>query len=1003
MSNTGNNLEDDTGLSKNLFLQEAIDLQKTWSDGLTRLNRLIELAEKFSFSTDELQALEQSVHPNSPEVTIETETIELVSVPAQERYNFHGALVAPVRVKSIQRALEATPQLPTDSESQLHQFSRVASLMLPKMKNAGKGSFTRQTILNPVFRSKSVISFSSQHSTNSLAVPKEGKKGRGLEVLSSKPTLPAVYHPSDSTHFLKSETDKKVGATIRITSPLANGTLSDSNGSVGLKWDVEDYIKEGSMANLKIESQKYESQRQLAENTMSTKSLYTFGARLKSLRNSPSMLKASVLRHKSNKSMMITQIFDSSEKDSPPLPIPQRSTAHEITATEDVKSESIDSIVSGDESNIRESINSHKSFKGVVLNEAQNPKMVKSFSTTPKASQPIVIQITKSEPGESISSQTSVQSPDGKDAPRWSLTTPVTYYTNRFRSTLHPPLPPNTIEKETFAEKYPEFTTLSALVHWLFLCPGFDDKGEFIPFRKYHDTMYHEYKFFRDGFHEQSLVLSVYNVILLLFYLIVMVYVPFEEAYYDTVEDMSDFAWLLTAVYALDAILNILTPEVPSQKNKRAARAPLSQWWLQYLKTNLLIDIVSVIPWILILPFKLGLLFSLFRLVRLFRIPGTMSRNPFISRLNTKIENIQGIGNMLTRIIPVSVAIVMFVHVQACTIYFAGKVVNFPTWNDQFQHWTLFPGGLEAANVSERYVWMLTQALGNTFQITFKPETIGEQVITMLFIVAGALLYAYLVGLISSAAISFDASGRLYRQKIDELTDYLNWKNIDGKTKRRLLEYYEFKYRGKYFEEKSLLNDMNSSLRMELATFNCSTLIEKVPFLKRQMGDGRDNIYLGRIATALNPVFYIPGDFIVIQGEQATEMFFIQSGKVNIVVSGKTVTSFTEGAFFGEVALIANIPRTATVQAATSCQLYSLSAKDFNSIILEFDDMKQRIDQIYHERMERVRQEQAARIAQQIQEESSFISSEGEKAQNPLYPDNAQTLLSTQEKVTSKN
>ncbi|KAJ3020435.1 UNVERIFIED_CONTAM: Potassium voltage-gated channel sub H member 7 [Siphonaria sp. JEL0065] len=66
----------------------------------------------------------------------------------------------------------------------------------------------------------------------------------------------------------------------------------------------------------------------------------------------------------------------------------------------------------------------------------------------------------------------------------------------------------------------------------------------------------------------------------------------------------------------------------------------------------------------------------------------------------------------------------------------------------------------------------------------------------------------------ASAAISFDASGRLYRQKIDELTDYLSWKNIDEKTQKRLLEYYEFKYRGKYFEEKSLLNDMNASLRM---------------------------------------------------------------------------------------------------------------------------------------------------------------------------------------------
>ncbi|ORY49941.1 camp-binding domain-like protein [Rhizoclosmatium globosum] len=252
---------------------------------------------------------------------------------------------------------------------------------------------------------------------------------------------------------------------------------------------------------------------------------------------------------------------------------------------------------------------------------------------------------------------------------------------------------------------------------------------------------------------------------------------------------------------------------------------------------------------------------------------------------------------------------------------------------------------------------MLTQAVGNTFQMTFKPETLAEQATTLLFIVCGAILYALLVGLLSSAAVAYDSSGRLYRQKIDELTEYLNWKHIDEQTQKKVLGYYEYKYRGKYFEEQTLLADMNNSLRMELASINCRRLIEKVPFLKRELKDGRDEIYLGKISTALQAVYYVTGDFIFNQGEIGEEMFFIQTGTVNILTNGRLVTSFKDGAFFGEVALIANIPRTASVQAATNCTLYSLSSSQFADIISEFDDMKSRVDQIYKDRMEKIKME----------------------------------------------
>ncbi|KAJ1553537.1 Potassium voltage-gated channel sub H member 7, partial [Cladochytrium tenue] len=99
------------------------------------------------------------------------------------------------------------------------------------------------------------------------------------------------------------------------------------------------------------------------------------------------------------------------------------------------------------------------------------------------------------------------------------------------------------------------------------------------------------------------------------------------------------------------------------------------------------------------------------------------------------------------------------------------------------------------------------------------------------------------------------------------------------------------------------------------------------------------------------------------------DSYFVLTGAVNILVNGKMVVTFREGSFFGEVALIANIPRTASVQAATSCILYCLTQQDFHAILSEFEDMRFRIDRIYQERMEKVRQEEEARKLQKLERE----------------------------------
>ena len=76
------------------------------------------------------------------------------------------------------------------------------------------------------------------------------------------------------------------------------------------------------------------------------------------------------------------------------------------------------------------------------------------------------------------------------------------------------------------------------------------------------------------------------------------------------------------------------------------------------------------------------------------------------------------------------------------------------------------------------------------------------------------------------------------------------------------------------------------------------------------------------------------GDIIFKEGEEgATEMYFIDSGRVKIVKkvgeTEATLTTLDEGDFFGEMSLISGNKRSATAIAFTDCKVHTMDKKTF--------------------------------------------------------------------------
>ncbi|KAJ3290835.1 hypothetical protein HDU79_002905 [Rhizoclosmatium sp. JEL0117] len=375
--------------------------------------------------------------------------------------------------------------------------------------------------------------------------------------------------------------------------------------------------------------------------------------------------------------------------------------------------------------------------------------------------------------------------------------------------------------------------------------------------------------------------------------------VPFLIGFHEMIDPATTslFDSVITVVYVMEAIISLLTPKsevrsrIYSIREYELMRPYLSEW-IKSQTTMLFFDVLSALPLRTMFSSTIGCEFLLLlRLIRIIRLPFIVKRCAYFARLRTHTEKLLGVGG--AKIVPIGLTIFVFIHYNACMLYYAGR-------SNGFVGWETFWFELKTASLWDSYVLAFLLGVGNMFPMSFKPQTVCEQMIDIFFIFIGAGLYAILVGYISSAAISFDNSGRLYNQKMEELIDYIKWKKLSPETRQKLISYYETKYRGKYFEEDTLLADMNESLRTEISLQNTRSLIMKVPFLRRETGDHRDEIFYSRIASALHARYYIPGDSVTKQGESGADMFFILSGKVDVFVDGNFKVSLYDGSYFGE-------------------------------------------------------------------------------------------------------
>eukprot|EP01062_Namystynia_karyoxenos_P009353 TRINITY_DN1330_c3_g1_i1.p1 TRINITY_DN1330_c3_g1~~TRINITY_DN1330_c3_g1_i1.p1 ORF type:complete len:933 (+),score=262.85 TRINITY_DN1330_c3_g1_i1:205-3003(+) len=151
-----------------------------------------------------------------------------------------------------------------------------------------------------------------------------------------------------------------------------------------------------------------------------------------------------------------------------------------------------------------------------------------------------------------------------------------------------------------------------------------------------------------------------------------------------------------------------------------------------------------------------------------------------------------------------------------------------------------------------------------------------------------------------------------------------------------------------------ILSGLPTAMQQHIGLYVRIKFILAVPMFSTACADSRV-----ALAEALINMVFGPGQYIIAAGEVGNEMFFLGHGYADVIApDGTYLTTIKKGGFFGEVALLIDTTRTASIRALTYCDCFRLDKADFHAILDAFPAFKASVGSEIAKREEQQKQHQ---------------------------------------------
>jgi MFS family permease len=127
-------------------------------------------------------------------------------------------------------------------------------------------------------------------------------------------------------------------------------------------------------------------------------------------------------------------------------------------------------------------------------------------------------------------------------------------------------------------------------------------------------------------------------------------------------------------------------------------------------------------------------------------------------------------------------------------------------------------------------------------------------------------------------------------------------------------------------------------------------LMRGVPFLEPLA-----EATLERISGLLEPVTVAAGEAVFGQGDAGDRFYLLESGQASVLKDGEEMALLGEGGYFGEIALVQDVPRTATVRAISDLALLALDRDEFIAAVTGHAPSRDAADAVISSRLSGLR------------------------------------------------
>jgi len=254
-----------------------------------------------------------------------------------------------------------------------------------------------------------------------------------------------------------------------------------------------------------------------------------------------------------------------------------------------------------------------------------------------------------------------------------------------------------------------------------------------------------------------------------------------------------------------------------------------------------------------------------------------------------------------------------------------------PGW---LPNWMDLAGDESKANMPSQYLAAIYWAFTTMTTVGYGdllPENDTERLYCCLGMMVGAIIFGYVLSSMSTLVARMESKSTDAREKMRMIKQYTKERKFSKDLSSRITKY--FKYMSEYkssFEEEAILGELSGSLREEVIMTVNRHIISKIPIF-----EGQNNAFISYVMSLMKSELCVPGDYFFKEGDIGTNLYFLIEGIAEVVVDAGVVVDsvkkekvyrrLKEGDYFGEIAVVMDIPRTASVRGFIVCSAFALS------------------------------------------------------------------------------